>query len=232
MAESRGRRCKCCLCLGKDKNIFGKDNVMGKKRRRKGIFIWLLAAAMIFGAAGTTGCGRTGAGGEALDSGNDGGTPAGEAPLDAAVDEEGGFGSSGTSSADGTEAGEKVMGRYLESADETLKGEMGGGGTLVEMEDGSLAVMSGNYGKWVSEDAGATWEREKMAWHEELVADKCWVMNTALAKNGDIAIIYAGGEEKDGKGRGGRGRRRFFSEIWNRFCGRDFSEVGAFFPGV
>ena len=206
MAESRGRRCKCCLCLGKDKNIFGKDNVMGKKRRRKGIFIWLLAAAMIFGAAGTTGCGRTGAGGEASDSGNDGGTPAGEAPLGAAVDEEGGFGSNGTSSADGTEAGEKVMGRYLESADETLKGEMGGGGTLVEMEDGSLAVMSGNYGKWVSEDAGATWEREKMAWHEELVADKCWVMNTALAKNGDIAIIYAGGEEsteKEGEEEGG-----------------------------
>ncbi len=158
------------------------DIAMRKKRTMKGISAWLLLAAMAFGAAGTMGCGRTEENGAAGNPGGNG--------RSAAYGEEGSTGGSGEE-----EDREKVMGRYLESADETLKEKARGGGDIAQMEDGSLVVMSGYGGKWVSKDGGMTWEREKAAWYEDLMAAECWIMNTAVAKNGDIAVIYAGGEE-------------------------------------
>lgn len=170
--------------------MLGKDIAMRKKRTRKGSLAWLLIAAMAFGVTGAMGCGRAEGNGAAGNPDSNGEATAGE-PADGATT--GGESSAGSSDEAGTQ--EKVMGRYLESADEALKGEVRSGGDIAQMEDGSLVVMSGYGGKWVSKDAGATWEREKMAWYEELKSAECWVMNTAVAKNGDIAIIYAGGED-------------------------------------
>ena len=169
--------------------MFGKGITMKKKRGMKGIFAWLLVATMAIGAVGITGCGTTEGKG-----GNGSGSEGGRGPTEeASVGNETYGEENSADSLDGAEEKEKVMGRYLESVDETLKGEVGSGGDIAQMEDGSLVIMSGNNGKWVSKDDGATWEREKMAWHEELMAAKCWVMDTAVAKNGDIAIIYSGG---------------------------------------
>ena len=39
--------------------MFGKGITMKKKRGMKGIFAWLLVAAMAIGAVGITGCGTT-----------------------------------------------------------------------------------------------------------------------------------------------------------------------------
>lgn len=166
--------------------MFERKMAMRKNRMVKKIFTWLAVAAMVFGAVGTTGCGQTEESGPDRNIGIYEETPG-----------EGSAAAGGEENDEEPENKEKVMGRYLESADETLKGEVSAGGNIVQMEDGSLVIMSGNAGKWVSRDGGETWEREKMAWHEELMAEQCWVMSTAVAKNGDIAVIYAGGESDE-----------------------------------
>ena len=92
----------------------------------------------------------------------------------------------------------KVMGRYLEHSNEALKGQLDTGSRIACMDDGKLAIMSGNAGKWVSADGGATWEKEKMPWHEEMRADDVWIMNAAMSGDGYIAVIYAGGGSEEG----------------------------------
>ena len=135
--------------------MFGKGIAMKKKRRMKGIFAWLLVATMAIGAVGITGCGTTEGKG-----GNGSGSEGGRGPTEeASVGNETYGEENSADSLDGAEEKEKVMGRYLESVDETLKGEVGSGGDIAQMEDGRLVIMSGNNGKWVSKDDGATWER-------------------------------------------------------------------------
>lgn len=214
MAESGKENRRFGTEAERDEHISGKENAMKKTERMKGIAAYLAIAVMIIGTIGTAGCGRTGM---EEDAGLYDGTSEEENPGGGAAGSGDGMTGDGTDGSAGGQEGaggggdigepgqEKVMGRYLESVDETLKGEMGAGGKIVQLEDGSLVIMAGNTGKWVSEDGGMTWEREKMAWHEKLLADGCWIMDTAVAKNGDIAVIYAGGtngEKDDGEDAG------------------------------
>lgn len=159
-----------------------------KKRAGAGfqrIIVWLTAVSMVWGAAGMAGCGReNGNGNKSMVIRNEAAETTDMGSTDGALEEP---------------DKEKVMGRYLEQTDDSLKGEVGTGSDIVQMEDGSLVIMSGNTGKWVSADNGTTWERERMAWHEEMMAAKVWVMNTAVSKDGYVAVIYSGGEERGGE---------------------------------
>ncbi len=84
----------------------------------------------------------------------------------------------------------KVMGRYLETTDDSLKDELGVESKAARMEDGSLVIFSRNAGKYVSRDNGMTWEWEQMAWYEEWRAEGTWVHDMAMAKDGYMAVIY------------------------------------------
>lgn len=153
--------------------------------RIKRVIVWLTAAAMVWGATGMSGCGNEIENGNGnIDIRNEAAEPTDVGSRDGVLEEP---------------DKEKVMGRYLEQTDDSLKGEVGAGSDIVRMEDGSLVIMSGNNGKWVSVDNGTTWERERMAWHEEMMAEKAWVMNAAVSKDGYIAVIYSGKEEGAGE---------------------------------
>lgn len=153
---------------------------MGRKRRAERGAAWLLALAVITGTIGIMGCGRTGD----APTGNDG--SAGETKSKGAA----GMGE------DRDADGEKVMGRYLEQMDDSLKEELNVGSKLVKMDDGSLVILSKRSGKWVSKDNGTTWEKEELAWYTELDASN-WLMDIAVAKDGYTAVIY---ESKEGAG--------------------------------
>lgn len=150
---------------------------MGKKRKIKRIIVRLIAFALMLAMLCLTACGRTGKNGsgegdETLNKGN-------------ADNEDEGHGELADSG--------KVMGRYLEQAEDSLKGELNVGSKIIQMEDGSLVIIS-KTGKWVSEDNGVTWEREELEWYEELNASN-WLMDIAVSKDGYAAVIYAPKEE-------------------------------------
>ncbi len=148
---------------------------MGRKRRMERSAAWLLAFAMVIGIAG---CGQTGD------------APAGSDPA-------GYTSAENTGSESGSEGeGGKVMGRYLEQMDDSLKEELDVESKLARMDDGSLVIMSKRSGKWVSKDNGATWEKEELAWYTELDASN-WLMDIAVAKDGYAAVIYEAREETE-----------------------------------
>lgn len=153
---------------------------MGRKRRAERGAAWLLTLVMIAGTLGIMGCGRTGD----APTGNDG--SAGE------TESKGAAGMGEDRDADG----EKVMGRYLEQMDDSLKEELNVESKMAKMDDGSLVIMSKRSGKWVSKDNGDTWEKEELAWYTELDASN-WLMDIAVAKDGYTAVIY---ESKEGAG--------------------------------
>lgn len=171
-----------------------------RRKKVKGTIAWLLAFGMLIGTMGMIGCGRTETEGSDGNLGNEG-----------AMKEEGTNEGEGSREGLAVDEKEKVMGRYLEYTIDSLKGELDLSSSIARMEDGSLVIMSGSAGKWVSMDNGDTWERESMAWHEELKDAGVWFMKTAVAKDGTIAVIYAGGEENDktvsesGEGEGDEG---------------------------
>lgn len=142
---------------------------MGRKRDNRNI-AWMLVLAMLAGLFGITGCGKTGSENGIINRGNS---------------EEGETGPAGSGDLDQ----EKVMGRYLEQTDDSLKEELGVESKMVRMDDGSLVIMTKRTGKWVSADDGATWKKEEMAWYEELDASG-WLIDIAVAKDGYIAVIY------------------------------------------
>lgn len=169
---------------------------MGKTGKRA--IIWLITAALLLGAGSMSGCGQGGTGGNRDGSG-------------AAGEEKGGSVDGEARNGNPADEGEApdVMGRYLEEVDDSLKNELNVGSRIQRMEDGSLVIISTNSGKWVSEDNGATWEHEEMAWFEELSASN-WIMNIAVAKDGHMAVIYEPQENMDGSagedaGNGGTG---------------------------
>lgn len=149
---------------------------MGKKRRSGRVAAWLAAFAVMAGAFGMAACGQIED--DPAESSTAGTTPAAGGEKEGAADEE------------------KVMGRYLEQIDDSLKEELGVESKLVRMADGSLAIFSKRSGKWVSKDNGATWEKEELAWYTELDASN-WLMDIAVAADGCTAVIY---EPKEGDG--------------------------------
>ncbi len=159
-------------------------NMKKKNKKWRKFASWLLAAAMLLSMAGIAGCGKA-----ESDKGPEEGKAVGE--------EAGSSEATGTKEDGEGEEEEKVMGRYLEHPNEALKGQLDTGSVIVHMDDGSLAIMSGNAGKWVSADGGATWEKDKLPWHEEMKADEVWIMNTAMSRDGYIAVIYAGGKSEE-----------------------------------
>lgn len=154
---------------------------MSRRRIAERMAGWLLVLAMVFGVIGTAGCGQAENGGNISADGQ-------QADGNISGEEE---------AAGGDSEKEKVMGRYLEEENDSLKGELNVESELAQMEDGSLVVISGRSGKWVSKDNGVTWEKEKLVWYEELNASN-WVMNVAVAKDGYIAVIYEPNGEMQG----------------------------------
>lgn len=132
---------------------------------------WLTVFGLIAGMGGLFGCGGTGNTGEEKDS------------VKSSLEGE------GVKPENGLDDG-KVMGRYLEATDDSLKDELGVESKAARMEDGSLVIFSRNAGKYVSRDNGMTWEREQMAWYEEWRAEGTWVHDMAMAKDGYMAVIY------------------------------------------
>lgn len=152
---------------------------MIRKRRSGRGAAWLLVLAMIAGTLGVAGCGRA----EDAPSEND----RTETPLTV---------NDGDKSAGETNQ-EKVMGRYLEQMDDSLKEELNVESKLVQMDDGSLVLLSKRSGKWVSRDNGATWEKEELAWYAELNASN-WLLDIAVAKDGYTAVIYEAKDAAEG----------------------------------
>lgn len=132
---------------------------------------WLTVFGLIAGMGGLCGCGGTGNTGEEKDS------------VKSSLEGE------GVKPENGLDDG-KVMGRYLETTNDSLKDELGVESKAARMEDGSLVIFSRNAGKYVSRDNGMTWEREQMAWYEEWRAEGTWVHDMAMAKDGYMAVIY------------------------------------------
>ncbi len=131
----------------------------------------LTVFSLIAGMGGLCGCGGTGNTGEEKDS------------VKSSLEGE------GVKPENGLDDG-KVMGRYLETTDDSLKDELGVESKAARMEDGSLVIFSRNAGKYVSRDNGMTWEWEQMAWYEEWRAEGTWVHDMAMAKDGYMAVIY------------------------------------------
>lgn len=126
---------------------------------------WLTVFSLIAGMGGLCGCGGTGNTGEEKDS------------VKSSLEGE------GVKPENGLDDG-KVMGRYLETTDDSLKDELGVESKAARMEDGSLVIFSRNAGKYVSRDNGMTWEWEQMAWYEEWRAEGTWVHDMAMVKMG------------------------------------------------
>lgn len=161
-----------------------KEKFVGKTGKR--MMLWLLTAALTSGVWSMAGCGQGG-----VDSSGDGSNVSGG--------ETGGKEDGGTEAGnpEGDEEASDVMGRYLEEANDFLKGELNVGSRIQRMDDGSLVIVSTNSGKWVSRDNGISWEQEEMAWFEELSASN-WIMHIAVAKDGHMAVIYEAQEDVDG----------------------------------
>ncbi|HBA70521.1 MAG TPA: hypothetical protein DCZ40_14375 [Lachnospiraceae bacterium] len=154
---------------------------MGRRRIADRMAGWMLALAVVFGCIGAAGCGQADNGeNRKIDGQQEEGEIAGEEEA------------AGTDSEK-----EKIMGRYLEEENDSLKGELNVESELAQMEDGSLVVISGRSGKWISKDNGVTWEKEELVWYEELNASN-WVMNVAVAKDGYVAVIYEPSGENQG----------------------------------
>lgn len=168
---------------------FGKvsgESRDGKGKRRKGMGL-LLAFLLLFGSIVPVGCGGAGSGenadGRVKGNESDGAKKAGSA---------GGQ----------EEAGEKVMGRYVETMNDSLNGLLMAGSRILEQEDGSLVIFSSYSGRWVSKDQGATWEKDTPEWLADMIERKVYFMDITAAKDGSVGVIYeeAGGEEADSGG--------------------------------
>ncbi len=150
------------------------------RTRLKRLAAWFAAFCLLAGIGSMAGCGQEGS-----STGEDGGM-AGNGSW---MKEDGLPG--------GSEDDGKAMGRYLEEEDDVLKEELHVETRIARMEDGSLAVMSRNAGKWLSFDNGVTWEEEELAWLEERKREGAWFLDMAAAKDGQMAVIYETGVETD-----------------------------------
>ncbi len=194
----------------------GKTGTIGKGRKiGKRIAAWLLAAALLAGMGNMAGCGQGG-----NDWDGDGSKRAGGEKA------ENGSGNIGEENQeDKAENSSDVMGRYLETMDDSLKDVLNVGSTIQRMEDGKLVIVSTYSGKWVSGDNGASWEWEEMAWFEELSAAN-WIMNVAVAKDGYMAVIYEPQGEDGSEGSADKGAESGSTDTEEE-TGREEGSAGA-----
>ncbi|MCI8333940.1 MAG: carbohydrate ABC transporter substrate-binding protein [Lachnospiraceae bacterium] len=102
----------------------------------------------------------------------------------------------------GEPATETQMGRYLEEEIELPKEALGSrgsweGASLKQLESGELALLNVSGGFFVSSDQGTTWERREMPALDKLTEENYYVPGQAIAPDGSVAIIYAGGDEEE-----------------------------------
>ena len=194
----------------------GKTGTIGKGRKiGKRIAAWLLAAALLAGMGSMAGCGQGG-----NDWDGDGSKRAGGENA-----EEGNGNIGEGNQGDKAESSSDVMGRYLETMDDSLKDVLNVGSTIQRMEDGKLVIVSTYSGKWVSGDNGASWEWEEMAWFEELSAAN-WIMNVAVAKDGYMAVIYEPQGEDGSEGSADKGAESGSTDTEEE-TGREEGSAGA-----
>ena len=157
----------------------------GNKRRKlaKRAVSLFAACFLLLGAAAAAGCGRQGQ--EAADRENG----------------ETGRAGNGTGSEENVQAGEdikngeKIMGRYVESVNDSFDGMLEACTRMVQLEDGSLVILGRHSGKWVSQDQGNTWEQENTDWLTELLEDGTYIRDIALSKDGYVGVIAYSGED-------------------------------------
>ncbi len=138
---------------------------------------WLapfLAAALLL-----TGCGSGNTEGQQAESGK---TPA------------------GTQQADMETAGEKMMGRYLETEialPETLENmAYSPRAYLQKLDGGELALFELAMGLYISGDNGETWEFKDTPWYTEMW-ENGYIDEIAMAPDGGMAVIFSLYEEED-----------------------------------
>lgn len=164
--------------------------------RRKRLFGLFTAVVLLVGMMGNMGCGT-------------GDASAGIQPETAGARPDGGEqADKGKNGEDAAKTGEsepenggKVMGRYVETMNESMVDFAGNGSKMVRLSDGSLMLFDPRSGKWVSKDNGATWEPESLAWFTEMRAREDYIMDIAVSVDGTVGIIYcekgSGGETGD-----------------------------------
>lgn len=140
------------------------------KRAAKGIFSFLLVLAVLVSA----GCGGSG-----TDSNN------GSSTVDNAKDTE----PEGGSQTDDTPGDGEAMGRYIENLNSTLTESLDYRHHIVKMDNGSLAIMDDDAGKWVSEDNGETWQDMTPDEYREITGDN-YIVASSIAPDGTIGIVY------------------------------------------
>ena len=157
-----------------EKNVTETVNVNRNRRKRKSkcrTINILLAALMTFTLAG---CGQNGAG--------DAGGPGAANPETS----ESGH-TQGADSASGS--GPTVMGRYVEEEID-LSGQLAEACSMNVLEDGSIAILDGYMGIFVSEDQGSTWREETPDWLSAMIEEEIYIGTMAMAPDGTAAVVY------------------------------------------
>ncbi len=140
------------------------------KKAAKRIFSLLLVLAVLVSA----GCGSSGT--DNADNNNAGSTAGdvGTAPE-------------GDQSKDTSGEG-NAMGRYIEKTNTSLTESLDYNHSIVELEDGNLAIVDATAGKWVSEDNGETWQDVTPDGFRKIAADY-YVMDESIAPDGTIGLV-------------------------------------------
>lgn len=147
--------------------------ITGKRKIKNRLLSLLLASSL---ALALTGC--AGGGGES-------------GPENGAINN----GGQGQNSAGG-EGGKTAMGRYVEEEidlSDILSVPVG----FCRREDGSLVIMDGYRGVFVSKDDGLTWESEMPGWLEEMLMKQYYIGEMDMAPDGTVGVIYDSNNNDD-----------------------------------
>lgn len=169
-----------------------RSNRRGRNFNKRSAAGLVAAFMLLAGSLGAAGCGN--AGDAAVNSGNN--TEEGVGKNESVGGSGGvdaGDGGAGAGNSLGT--GEKVMGRYVETVNNSMEDLLNAGSRIVRQEDGSLVIFSTYSGKWVSEDGGDTWEPETVEWFDSLKEEKAYIMDIAVAEDGTVGVIYTADTE-------------------------------------
>ena len=99
-------------------------------------------------------------------------------------------GSGHTQGADPASAGgPTVMGRYVEEEID-LSGQLAEACSMNVLENGSIVILDGYMGIFVSEDQGSTWSEETPDWLSAMIEEKMYIGTMAMAPDGTAAVVY------------------------------------------
>lgn len=147
-----------------------------------------LALAIIFALLMTMlgGCGNDAAGN---------GNGAGDINSNISGTKESGTDNSGENAKDTADAQQNgeatAMGRYVETVTDLSERVSGWRNRLYRLEDGSILLTDSSNAFLISKDNGETWEEDKSAWRERLIAEEKTVMNTAVGADRTIVVIHS-----------------------------------------